>query len=101
MCTIPVVTRCVRPRAAHAVSRARCAAWVGGGGWVQHGTTVRYSELADPHCLHVSFTPDISLSTWHLDAVVLPLPVKELHVVKICCMLYSFRCDAPASLGGD
>jgi hypothetical protein len=30
-----------------------------GGGWVQHGTTVRYSELADPHCLHVSFNPDI------------------------------------------
>jgi hypothetical protein len=44
------------------VSRARCAACVGGGGWVHHGTTVRYSELADPHCLHVSFTPDISCS---------------------------------------
>jgi hypothetical protein len=59
VCNFPVVTRCVQPRAAHAVSRARCAACVGGGGWVQHGTTVRYSELADPHCLHVSFTPDI------------------------------------------
>jgi hypothetical protein len=34
---------------------------VGGGGWVQHGTTVRYSELADPHYLHVSFNPDILL----------------------------------------
>jgi hypothetical protein len=59
MCTFPIVARCVQTRAAHAVSRARCAACVGGGGWVQHGTTVRYSELADPHCLHVSFNPDI------------------------------------------
>jgi hypothetical protein len=55
----PVVARCVWPCAARAVPHARCCACVGGGGWAQHVTTVRYSELAGAHCLHVSFNPDI------------------------------------------
>jgi hypothetical protein len=98
---------------------------VGGGGWAQHVTTVRYSELAGAHCPHVSFNPDIwqqaalssllRCNTHALQYVALPqlhckqtvLPAVQLlsnrrssqfyHLLTFLCSLCSFVAAAAAA----